>query len=169
MADLRVSESGDEPALLRLDRATWSPTVTPAPAREDGSLFFNEQVRPEDVLVAEADGELVGYLMLHQSVPLPSHSHVLEINGLAVQPEAQGTGVGQALIEEAQHQVRRRGARKLTLRVLGPNAGARRLYEACGFVVDGVLTAEFVIDGADVDDVLMAWHPGGAEWPTSSS
>lgn len=164
-----MSEPGDEPALLRLDRATWSPTVTPAPARADGSLFFDERIRPEDVLVAETDGELVGYLMLHQSIPLPSHSHVLEINGLAVHPEAQGTGVGRALVEEAQEQVRRRGARKLSLRVLAPNTGARRLYEACGFVVEGVLTTEFVIDDGDVDDVLMAWHPGGAQWPTSSS
>lgn len=164
-----MSESCDEPALLRLDRATWSPTVTPAPARVDGSLFFDERIRPEDILVAETDGEVAGYLMLHQSIPLHSHRHVLEINGLAVQPEAQGRGVGRALVEEAQQQVRRRGARKLSLRVLAPNTTARRLYEACGFVIEGILAAEFVIDGVDVDDVLMAWHPGGAQWPTSSS
>ncbi|EOD64089.1 GNAT family N-acetyltransferase, partial [Amycolatopsis vancoresmycina] len=60
------------------------------------------------------------------------------------------------LVEAAVAEARRRGARKVTLRVLGPNAGARRVYERCGFVVEGVLRGEFRIDGADVDDVLMA-------------
>jgi len=32
----------------------------------------------------------------------------------------------------------------------------RRLYESCGFVVEGVLRGEFHVDGRDVDDVLMA-------------
>lgn len=48
-----------------------------------------------------------------------------------------------------------RGARRLTLRVLGHDHVARRLYERYG-VVEGVLRAELVLDGEDVDDVLMA-------------
>lgn len=44
----------------------------------------------------------------------------------------------------------------MTLRVLGHNTGARRVYERCGFVVEGVLRGEFRIDGQDVDDILMA-------------
>jgi len=40
--------------------------------------------------------------------------------------------------------------------VLGPNAAARRLYDSCGFVVEGVLRSEFHVDGEDIDDVLMA-------------
>ena len=50
------------------------------------------------------------------------------------------------------------GGRKVTLRVLGPNTRARELYRRCGFVEEGVLRAEFVIDGVAVDDVLMARH-----------
>ena len=46
--------------------------------------------------------------------------------------------------------------RKLTLRVLGHNAPARALYAACGFVEEGVLRGLFFLDGAYVDDVLMA-------------
>jgi RimJ/RimL family protein N-acetyltransferase len=40
--------------------------------------------------------------------------------------------------------------------VLGPNSGARALYEACGFEVEGVLREEFFRDGRYVDDVQMA-------------
>jgi ribosomal protein S18 acetylase RimI-like enzyme len=168
MVDVRVSEPADEPALLALDRATWSHLVTPAPAREEGSLFFDARTRPDDVLVAEVDGRVVGYLGLCQAIPLASHSHVLEVNGLAVHPRSQGAGVGRALLEKAKEQVRRRGARKLSLRVLAPNTSARRLYESCGFEVEGVLRGEFLLEGEAVDDVLMAWHPGGASWPSSS-
>ncbi|MEU2632635.1 GNAT family protein, partial [Kitasatospora sp. NPDC007106] len=47
------------------------------------------------------------------------------------------------------------GARRITLRVLGHNTPARRLYERCGFTVEGVLREEFLLDGAYVDDVWM--------------
>ena len=53
---------------------------------------------------------------------------------------------------------RARGARKLSLRVLGTNATAMRLYERLGFQVEGTLRDEFCIDGRYVDDVLMAKH-----------
>ena len=59
-------------------------------------------------------------------------------------------------MEAAVEEARRRGATKLSLRVLGHNQGARRVYERCGFHVEGVLTGEFVLDGVAVDDVLMA-------------
>ena len=44
----------------------------------------------------------------------------------------------------------------MSLRVLGSNAVARRLYARCGFVEEGVLRDEFVLDGRFVDDVFMA-------------
>jgi ribosomal protein S18 acetylase RimI-like enzyme len=97
-----------------------------------------------------------GYVSLHQDIPIPSHEHVREINGLAVAPEAQGRGVGRELVEGAVTVAAKQGATKVTLRVLGPNAGARRLYERCGFIVEGVLRGEFILDGQLVDDVLMA-------------
>ncbi len=34
--------------------------------------------------------------------------------------------------------------------------GEQRLYEACGLVVEGILRAEFLLDGFYVDDILMA-------------
>lgn len=158
MIRIRTSDMQDEPALLALDTSTWSTDVTPAPVREPGSTFFNDRTRPEDVLVADADGRVVGYVILHQSIPLASHSHVLEIHGLAVDPSHQGHGVGHQLLEQAKQEAQHRGARKLSLRVLSPNTSARRLYESCGFAVEGVLKAEFVLQGQLVDDVLMAWH-----------
>ncbi|MYW00343.1 GNAT family protein, partial [Streptomyces sp. SID3343] len=61
---------------------------------------------------------------------------------------------------------RRRGARRITLRVLGGNASARALYRSCGFVIEGVLEGEFLIAGRYVDDVLMALDVTGPSSPS---
>ena len=100
---------------------------------------------------------IAGYAALGQSLPLASHSHVLDIRGLAVHPALQRCGVGRRLVEACIEQARSRGARKLSLRVLGGNVAARRLYELCGFTVEGVLSDEFFLGGRYVDDVLMAF------------
>ena len=146
----------DGPALLALDAATWSPDVSPAPAPGRKDPFFKEGDRREDVLVAEVEGRPVGYLQLQRATRVASNAHVLQIRGLAVDPREQGGGVGRSLLEGAITEARRRGARRLTLRVLAPNAVARAAYEASGFEVEGVLRGEFLLGGRYVDDVLMA-------------
>ena len=157
MIEVRAAHPGDERALATLDRATWSTLTSPAPppAEIDWS-FFNEKVEIRDVLVAVVDGEVAGYVRLSHPYPLASSSHVLHITGIAVDPAFQRRGVGRALMDAAESEARARGARRLTLRVLGPNTAARRLYERSGYAVEGVLRAEFYLDGEYVDDVLMA-------------
>ena len=158
MIGIRVATAEDGPALSAIDTATWTSDTSPAPYEPDAP-FFGDRVRPEDVLVAVLDGRVAGYLTLRQAIPVPAHAHVLSVEGLAVDPGASRRGVGRRLVEEGRRVAVERGARKVTLRVLAPNDAARRLYESCGFVVEGVLHGEFVLDGAEVDDVLMAWRP----------
>lgn len=154
--EIRPARQDDDAALAGVDEATWSSLASPAPRPESFTTFFRDGFGPPDALVADLDGAVVGYVRLHKVIALASHAHVWEINGLAVRPEATGRGAGQALIEAAFAEAVRRGARKVSLRVLGPNAVARRLYARCGFVEEGVLRAEFLLDGQLVDDVLMA-------------
>jgi ribosomal protein S18 acetylase RimI-like enzyme len=153
---VRQARPEDEPKLKDIDAATWTAGVSPAPPPSADAAFFGERTAPADVLVAEAGGVIAGYAALGRSLPLPSRSHVLEIRGLAVHPARQQRGVGRRLVEACLEQARSRGARKLSLRVLGNNVAARRLYESCGFTVEGVLREEFFLGGRYVDDVLMA-------------
>lgn len=154
---VRAARAADDAPLLAIDLATWTPDVSPAPVPADRTSFFEDQAL-DGFLVAEVDGVVAGYVSTHQDIPLPSHEHVLAINGLAVDPDMRGRGVGRGLVEAVVDLAQQRGFAKLTLRVLGPNTGARRLYERCGFVVEGVLRGEFLLDGRLVDDVLMARH-----------
>jgi ribosomal protein S18 acetylase RimI-like enzyme len=154
---VRPAVPEDEQALAALDRVTWTDATSPAPPPpEPDTRFFTERVDMRDVLVAEVDGAVAGYVRLAHATPLRASDHVLTINGVAVAPEFQRRGVGRALIDAAVDEAGARGARRLTLRVLGPNAAARRLYASAGFVVEGVLRGEFRIGDEYVDDVLMA-------------
>ncbi|MEU1406209.1 GNAT family N-acetyltransferase [Streptomyces sp. NPDC005728] len=152
---IRIALPADEQELALLDRAAWSPlhAVLPAP-RPPYPPFFDERHLPQDYLVAELEGHIAGYIRLVLSPLLPS-AHVRQIQGLVVSDAARGHGVGRALVRAAVQEARRRGARRITLRVLGHNTPARRLYEAEGFVIEGVLPEEFLIEGKYVDDVLM--------------
>jgi ribosomal protein S18 acetylase RimI-like enzyme len=148
----------DDTILGQVDAATWNDDGLTCPAPPVGTAFFTEQTRPDDMLVAEVDGVVVGDSKLGQPIALPSHDHLLELSGLAVDPHRPRNGAGRALVEAVVQEARDRGARKLRRRVLGANTSARQLYEACGVVVEGILRAEFLLDGRYVDDVLMARH-----------
>ena len=159
MIEVRQATLGDEPELRRIDLATWTALTSPAdpPENPDEWRFFHGEHRtPDGLLVAVRDGRVAGWVKLSAATPLPSSSHVKMINGLAVDPEHQGTGVGRALVEAAVERARGLGARKVSLRVLSHNEAARRLYERCGFVVEGVLKDEFYLGGRYADDVFMA-------------
>ena len=153
---IRHATLDDEDALGHLDRSTWSTLHSVGPRPEPPyATFFDERFGPRDHLVAELDGQLVGYIRLGLPTSLACNAHVRQIQGLAVAEEARGAGVGRALLRAVREEALRQGARRLTLRVLGHNAPARALYEAEGFVVEGVLPEEFLLDGEYVDDVFM--------------
>ncbi|MFF7241921.1 GNAT family N-acetyltransferase [Streptomyces collinus] len=153
---IRLALPADEEQLAVLDRTTWSVlhSVQPAPL-PPYPPFFDERHRPHDYLVAELDRRIVGYIRLVRATALAANAHVRQIQGLAVSDDVRGMGVGRALVRAAIEEARQRGARRLTLRVLGHNAPARALYESEGFVVEGVQPEEFLLDGAYVDDVAM--------------
>jgi ribosomal protein S18 acetylase RimI-like enzyme len=153
---IRQARPEDEGALRSIDAATWSAGVSPAPPPAADAAFFGGRIAPADVLVAETGQVIAGFAALGHSHPLASRSHVLEIRALAVHPARQRSGVGRRLVEACIEQARSRDARKLSLRVLGGNVAARRLYESCGFTVEGVSREEFFLGGRYVDDILMA-------------
>jgi RimJ/RimL family protein N-acetyltransferase len=153
---IRRAEPADEDALAAIDRATWNSLSSPTPPPGPEWAFFGERCNPDDVLVAVVDDEIAGYVRLGRATELAATDHVRMISGIAVAMQHRQLGVGRALVGAAVEEASARGVRRLTLRVLGPNHAARRLYESAGFVVEGVQRDEFFLDGRYVDDVLMA-------------
>ena len=157
---VRPARLTDDTALTRLDAAAWSaeagfPSLIEH-VTETNAPFFGADKPPEAHLVAELDGNVVGYVRLKAATRLPENAHVIQVQGLAVHPSARRRGIAAMLLTAAIQRLRERGTRKLTLRVLSTNTAALALYERLGFVREGVLRDEFIINGRYVDDILMA-------------
>ena len=67
-----------------------------------------------------------------------SNGHVCQVS---VSPEAQGRGLGRALVSLALASFREQGLASATLSVTASNAGAHRLYERLGFSVQRAFAA----------------------------
>jgi ribosomal protein S18 acetylase RimI-like enzyme len=156
---VRPARLADRAALTALEAIAWSaesgfPSTMAADQRN--ATFFDAGNPPEAFLVGELDGRVVGYIRLKPPTKLPENAHVIQVQGLAVHPDARRRGVAAVLLDAAEETLRQRGIRKLTLRVLSTNEVAIRLYERHGFVREGTLLEEFRINGRFVDDVMMA-------------
>jgi ribosomal protein S18 acetylase RimI-like enzyme len=159
---IREAATTDGDRLDEIDRLTRSSENSPSPFGEATTPFF-EHLDPTDVLITTDQDGISGYIQFRQPTPLASNAHVWQINGVAVDPHYQGRGLGKALVEAAIREIGSRGGRRITLRVLSTNLTAQRLYARCGFVVEGVLRSEFILDNREVDDVLMARGTSGLE------
>lgn len=80
------------------------------------------------VLVADGDGVL-GYVTCHSDTPVEGR-----IGLVGVAPDAQGRGVGRALVAAAIRWFAERGHERVIVATQGRNVRALRLYERCGFV-----------------------------------
>ena len=86
------------------------------------------QIALGQVLVAEIDGEIVGF-----AVVLDEEGQAA-LDGLFVEPSRWRQGTGAALVNAAVHLARDRG---MTLMTVVAEPAARAFYEKCGFTVEG--------------------------------
>jgi GNAT superfamily N-acetyltransferase len=81
------------------------------------------QIANGQVIVAELHRKIAGFAAVVGG----------ELDGLFVEPDLWGQGIGRVLVDAATHHARRRG---LALSVTA-NPRARPFYESCGFSVEG--------------------------------
>jgi len=108
--------------------------MTPAQVQASAQRFRESLAM--DVLVAEADGKVVGFLSL-SFVPALSGLRAL-IDDLAVDPAYRRQRIGAALMEAAIQRADRRGATCLLVDTSRGDLAARDFYQACGFEAGGV-------------------------------
>jgi ribosomal protein S18 acetylase RimI-like enzyme len=153
---VRPAVEEDDAPLLAIEQVSWDASSGFPSYQDDLKDTFFARSGPDAHLVAEYDGEVVGYLRLQDKYPFPEGAGVLTINGLAVAPTARRLGAASALLEAATVEGVRRGARKISLHVHSTNAVARRLYERHGYVVEGTHPNEFLIEGNLIAALDMA-------------
>ena len=84
------------------------------------------------VLVAEADGGLVGFITAYQDLHSVRFGYRAWVEDLAVDPESRSRGVGKRLLDAAKDWARERGATHLELDSADARKDAHRFYEREG-------------------------------------
>jgi ADP-ribose pyrophosphatase YjhB (NUDIX family)/N-acetylglutamate synthase-like GNAT family acetyltransferase len=125
----------DEPRILALLPLIPANAALGAEELHRAAQRFRESLSM-DVLVAEADGQVVGFLAL-SFIPVLSGLRAL-VDDLAVDPAYRRQGIGAALVEAAIRRADRRGATHLLVDTSRGDVAARAFYRACGFE-DGVI------------------------------
>jgi GNAT superfamily N-acetyltransferase len=120
------------------------------------------RMTPEQfVLVAEHDGEVVGFVNGGPSRVVDA-AHPGEVYAIYVLPPHQGHGHGAALIRHAARQLVARGWHGMLIWVLRENHASRRFYERMGgrHLRDGDTDRE--IEGVTITESGYAWDDVGA-------
>jgi len=76
--------------------------------------------------------------------------------GITVHDDFQNRGIGTALTRHMLDIAKRKGLRKVSLRVIRENKRAIHMYEKCGFKIEAKLEKEYFINGRYLDDYVMS-------------
>ncbi|MGW3493655.1 N-acetyltransferase family protein [Streptomyces sp. NPDC001020] len=106
-------------------------------------------------LVAEGDGEVVGWAAIGPYRDGERRTEEAELYAIYVSPELLGAGVGRGLLTESARRCAAAGHERMLLWVLRENTHARRFYERAGFHTDGT-EETFEADGVAVPEVRYA-------------
>lgn len=160
---IREARSEDADALLALKRALDHETTFML--LEPGERTMTETEVAEQlrraaarsnsvVLVADASGELVGYVeAIGGGVRRNRHTaHVV----IGVRQAVAGQGIGGRLLQELERWGRTNGVRRLELTVMTHNERAIGLYTKMGYRVEGTREAALLVDNELVDELWMA-------------
>ncbi len=90
---------------------------------------------PDLIAHVALDGadSVLGVAVTRLRKELLSEAPSAHLEALAVAKEAEGRGIGQALVKAVEEAVRAGGAETLTLHVFGVNTRARSMYEKLGY------------------------------------
>ncbi len=162
----RDAQPADGPALRELFAESFNETFGHLYRPADLKAFLEEnsdaawQASLSDpqvaIRVAQADGELAGFLELApRKLPYETSEPVLELRRLYLRSSVHGRGIADQLMKWALQETANRGARELVLSVYVDNHRARRFYERYGFETVGKY--DFMV-GTHTDEDLILRH-----------
>jgi L-amino acid N-acyltransferase YncA len=105
-------------------------------------------------LVAVADGRVVGWIAVHPVSLRPCYAGVVE-HSVYVEADAQGKGVGRALLERLIEDTERAGIWTIQTGIFPENEASLALHVKCGFRVVGTQERLGQLDGVWRDVVVV--------------
>jgi diamine N-acetyltransferase len=161
---VRPVTEADLPALADLARRTWLDAFGDSVSEDEAAAYadatrsedyFRSALRADTVLVAEAEGELVGYVKFGD-VKIPeveAEPGDVGLHRVYVETALQARGVGRELVKAALSHPRLRAAPRVYLEVWEENRAAVRLYESFGFRPAG--TTRVTIGSKEIGEDLV--------------
>lgn len=131
--------------------------------RDTLATFTTDLRPPEDVAtwiangpvwVAEIDGAVLGVGRLGQFRSGPGYAHTRE-HSVVLLPEAQGRGLGRALMQKIEEQARKEACHVLVAAISSANPGAVAFHAALGFCETGRMPEVGCKHGRWLDLILM--------------
>lgn len=143
-AAVRPAVERDVDALVAIENASF-----PEDERAERRAFRHGIRSPTVSVLVLADGEApaAGYVIVERR----RNSSVARLTSIAVAPDRAGAGGGRRLLEAAEADSARHGARRLRLEVRADNAAAQRLYERAGYTRFGIVDDYY-------EDGTAAWR-----------
>ncbi|MBR6917708.1 MAG: GNAT family N-acetyltransferase [Clostridia bacterium] len=145
--------------LCRLDEETDYMMYEPGERRKtsNGAERLRSNIREagkgDFLLVAEDAGVIAGFIWAQRGKPeRVRHSAYIVAGVLA---SYRGRGIGSEFFRLLDDWARDAGIIRLELTVESSNTAAKRLYEKCGFAVEGVRRASMKVGGDFVDEYYM--------------
>ena len=140
LTTIRLATVDDHPTLTalawRLTTFTLPPWRKPEHIADADGREMLAAIRAgsaaNEVFIAERGGVAVGCLHMLEDVDFFGAKHA-HISVIATAVDAEGSGVGRALLEHAETWARQRGHALLTLNVFAGNDRARRVYDRAGY------------------------------------
>jgi len=155
---IRSAAAGDADAICRIynqgiqDRVATLETEERTP--EERAQWLGARGPRHPVLVAEADGGVVGWGSLNVFNARRAYDHVADLS-LYVEREWRGRGVGRRLLDALVARAIELGYHKLVLAAFPWNAAGMRAYGRAGFREVGIYREQGRLDGRWVDTVVM--------------
>jgi L-amino acid N-acyltransferase YncA len=139
---IRAAVESDLPALTAIYNAAVTGTVftghlAPLTVEERGVWWQAHQDPRYPILVADTGQELLGYASLSQWFNTPVYAHTAE-SSLYLAPNAQGRGLGTALMRALLEEARRLNHHVILARIWSENAASIAMCRKCGYEVIGV-------------------------------
>lgn len=122
--------------------------------KEERRQWIENQGHRHPILVAEAEGQVVGWTSVSAYRSRPCYSGVGEFS-VYVHEKARGQGVGRQLLTGLIDEVTQLGYWKLVSRIFSFNHASRSLCRSCGFREVGVYEKHGKLDGRWVDCVIV--------------
>lgn len=144
MPTLRPSRAEDVPAITAIYahhvlHGTGTFEIDPPPENEMATRREEVLAKGLPYIVVEENGRVTGFAYCNWFKPRPAYRYSAE-NSIYLSKDAQGTGLGRALLAELSTQAERAGVRKL-IAVIGDSANAQSIgvHRSAGFTHVGIL------------------------------